>query len=499
MPTAVRRRPRLLIVSLATFAVVALVAAGCGGDDAADDSPGTTGDVAAGFDCPVGAHEDADGPVEVTIWHPYNALTQETLESVAADFNDSQDGVVVRVESQGTYEELLTKYETALGDPDTLPDVVFAEDTNTQFLIDSGSVMPAAACIDVDADAAEFYDDVIDSVTKAYTVQGALWPAAFGVSMPIMYVNDDHLRTAGLSTDDYPATLEELRSAAEELKAANIPGLDAPIALTNNAWFIENWLTGAGQEVVDNANGRDGLATTSEFDNERTVEILEWLHSMSEDGLLKTFSAAGGFDHYFSLARKNSSILIDGSRAITSVVSVIDSARSEIAGVDASELGDTDLQGLDVNVAPIAGLDEAGQGGVAGSAGWLVDLEKDDAAVAGAWEFFRFFNSKENQVRWTLEGSYLPVTVSAQEAPALVDAFEETRAGRWLATVYGQLQTLDPDFPGPVMGPYKEFRSGANTLMESIAQSGADPVSSLTEFDATFQGALEAYADEIGH
>ena len=493
------RRPRSLLLAL--LAAMALLAAACGGDDGAEGDGGGSdgdggGDVAAEFDCPVGAHTDADGTVEVTVWHAYNAATQETLEAIAADYNASQDKVKVTVEAQGNYEELLTKYETAVGDPATLPDVVFAEDTNTQFLMDSGTVLPSGACIDADPQAAEFYDDVVPSVKAAYTVDEALWPAAFGVSMPIMYVNDDHLRKAGLSTDEYPATFEELRTAAEKIKAANLPGLEAPVVITNNGWFVENWLTGAGEAIVDQANGHDGLAANSEFDNEATAEVFEWMHSMSEDGLLKTFPP-NGFDQYFSLAQQRGSILIDGSRAITSIVQVIDSARSDLAGVPTDQLSEQDLQGLDVDVAPIAGLEEGGQGGVAGSAGWLVAGE-DQAAVAGGWAFLRFFNSNANQVRWALEGSYLPVTSSAQEDPRLVEAFGSTRAGRWLNTAYQQLQGTNAEFPSPIMGPFKEFRAGVPSAMEAVIDNGSDPAATISDFDTQFQADLEAYAREVG-
>ena len=495
-----RHPMRRSLIVLATTAAMALLAAACGGDDG-DDTSGPDGnggdDVAAAFECPVGAHTEADGPTEITVWHAYNTATQATLEAIAAEYNDSQDDVTVQVEAQGTYEELLTKYETAIGDPATLPDVVFAEDTNLQFLIDSQTVIPAESCIDADDGASEFYDDVVASVANAYTVQDALWPAAFGVSMPILYVNLDHLRAAGLDPEDPPGTLEELRTAAEAIRDAGLPGMEQPIVMTTNSWFFENWLTGAGELIVDNANGRDGLATESLVDNDASDEVLEWMSSMAADGLLKALPHGGGFDQYFALARQHGSILIDGSRAITSIVAVIDSARSDLAGLDVSELDDADLQGLDVTVSPIAGIDEPGKGMVAGSAGYLVAGD-DDASIAGAWDFLRFFNSTDNQVRWTLEGSYLPVTESAQQHPDLVDSFENDRAGQWLSVAYEQLRTLDADFPGPVMGPYKEFRSGMQAVMERVAEAGADPGTAIEEFDAEFQSALDAYAREVG-
>ena len=59
----------------------------------------------------------ADGVTEITLWHAWVGLTKRTVESIAEDYNASQDKVKVNVESQGNYEEMLAKYESALADP----------------------------------------------------------------------------------------------------------------------------------------------------------------------------------------------------------------------------------------------------------------------------------------------------------------------------------------------------------------------------------------------
>ena len=129
------------MVLLATVFACALIAASCGGSDDASDGGGGSGDEASEVNadnCPVAALDDADGPIDITVWHAYNALTQAAIEKAAADYNASQTKVKVTVESQGTYEEILKKYEDSLGDPESLPDVIFSKDTTLQFMIDSG-------------------------------------------------------------------------------------------------------------------------------------------------------------------------------------------------------------------------------------------------------------------------------------------------------------------------------------------------------------------------
>ena len=94
----------------------------------------------------------------------------------------------VSVQAQGSYPELLKKYEDSLGTPADLPDVVFGEDTTLQFMVDSGSVIAAADCIEADPDASEFYDDLLAPVENAYTVQGKLWAGG------LRRVDADHVR-----------------------------------------------------------------------------------------------------------------------------------------------------------------------------------------------------------------------------------------------------------------------------------------------------------------
>jgi sn-glycerol 3-phosphate transport system substrate-binding protein len=482
---------------VAGLVAVALVAAACGGNSEEETTSGEDAPVDAA-NCPVDALDDASGVTEVTVWHPYNSLTQTTLEQAAADFNASQDKVTVSVEAQGSYPELLKKYEDSLGNPENLPDVIFGEDTTLQFMVDSGSVVAASDCIAADAEAEVFYDDLLEPIANAYTTQGKLWAGAYGVSMPIMYVNNDHLRAAGVSTEEYPGTLEEVRAAAEQIKAANIPGVEAPVVMQLYGWFPENWLTGDEQLIVNEDNGRNALATESEFDSAATTEIVEWMNDMHDDGLLKAYPYSNDISQFLAIGNGSASILIDGSRAITAVDAVVGGGASvgDVVG-EGGTLDPGAIEGLDVNVAPVPGIQGPGRGGVWGSAAFLVD-GADPARIAGGWEFLQFFNSTPVQTQWLLQGSYLPVTGAVQEAPEVQAYFTDTQPGRWLAIANSQLLSIDPSFPGPAIGPYNEFRAGLHSMLDEVVLGSTEPAAGIAAFDERFQADLEAYASEVG-
>ncbi|MET0739365.1 MAG: extracellular solute-binding protein, partial [Acidimicrobiales bacterium] len=172
---------------LTLLAVLALVAAACGGDSGGGDGGSSEG--AQGRDaevdpalCPVDALEaaSADGPVQIEFWHAMTASNEETLNTMIDDYNASQDAVEVTGVFAGSYDESLDKYLTGLRSGE-LPQLVQLEETTLQTMIDSGSTVPAAACV-----AASDYDtsDILPSVLAEFEVEGTLWPMPFNVSNP---------------------------------------------------------------------------------------------------------------------------------------------------------------------------------------------------------------------------------------------------------------------------------------------------------------------------
>ena len=70
---------------LALLGALALVAAACGGSDGNGSSGGSGGTEVSASDCPVDALEDADGPVEITVWHAVLGLTADTVADEAVE------------------------------------------------------------------------------------------------------------------------------------------------------------------------------------------------------------------------------------------------------------------------------------------------------------------------------------------------------------------------------------------------------------------------------
>lgn len=489
---------------LALLVLLALVAAACGGDggDGGSNTSGGGGNGGNGDggddlpECPLEALESwdagADGRVEVVLWHTLVAETRDTLVAMAEDYNASQDKVTVRVESQGqSYDELLRKYTQAIPTGD-LPGLVALEDTVTQFIADSGTILPGQSCFEASGVS---LDDFMPLAVDYYTVDGVFQPVSLSLSTIILYYNREHFTRAGLDPDAPPRTLGELRAAAEALQSAGVT--QQPLVMNMQPWFIEHLLTGAGAPIVDDDNGRGEVgATASAFDNDAATEVFTWLAGMQADGLLNAVPGTEGqFDHYFAVALEQASMTFETSTAVTSINAFLegnlDPAQFDL---DLEELPPVDLD-IGVGVYPGVTDDAAGRGQLGGGV-WYIPNTSPPEVQAAAWDFARWFNDPAQQVRWHLEGSYLPWNLAAAEDPAVTESWATTRKGGWLQIAYDALTNADPAWPGPLIGPYDDTRDAIRDGLDELLFVGAEPADAVAQADAAINEAVERYNDE---
>jgi sn-glycerol 3-phosphate transport system substrate-binding protein len=497
------RHPRCLR-ALVLATVIALAAGACGGDDGGGGGGGDGrgggdgggGDDGAGqaADCPVDALDVADGRVEVVAWHTQAARPLTTLEALVAEYNDSQSKVRVRLESQGaSYDEIQRKFNQAVSSGQ-LPALVMVDDTFTRSMADSGVILPAQGCFDASG---TDLDGLDPTARNYYTIDGQLWAASAGLGNVLLYYNRNHFRRAGLDPEAPPSTLAELRETAESLRDAGVT--ETPFVHELSSWKTEFWLTGAGSSVVDNDNGRgDGETTEATLaGNPEALELFEWFDSMEQDGLLQPIPATPGqIDQYVAMANQTASMLIDTSSAATSI-------EAFLAGdLDPSELGEgespeVDLDQLDLAVGPLPGLDEPGRTQMGGAA-WYMTNGVPEEVQAGAWDFMQFMNAPGTQAEMLVGGSYLPWVTATLDERSVQQYFAGKGgiAGAWLEVANDEVLDLDPEFPGPLIGPYDQFREAVQKAQDDLLFADASPSAALDAAQADVTAALERYNQE---
>jgi sn-glycerol 3-phosphate transport system substrate-binding protein len=494
LPGAGRGRIGKFVVFLAA---IALFAGACGSGDGDDNGSGSASG-SDGSECPVDALDDADGPVEITVWSNFNALPRRTFEAMVDEYNTSQDRVVVNFQPQGiAFEEVLRKYKLAAED-DSLPSLVLLEDTTTQVMADSGTIIPGEACFDADPEGEAIKDDFLPIATASYSVEDQLLPVGFDVYTALVFYNRDTFVAAGLDPDVPPATLDDVRAAAQEIKDSGAG--DKPVSVLAAPWQMEWWLTGVGQPIVNENNGRAGLAEASEFDNESTHELFDFWRGMVSDGLATGYPGIEGqTNHLFAMATGGASIVIESSAAVNTIAGLlegtVDEALIEELGVDLPP----DFAGLDldIGVGEFPGLEEPGKGQIGGGA-WYLTNSGTPEQQAASWDFMKWFNATAQQVRWASDGSGLPVTQSALDDPGLQQTWADSLGGRWNTVAMEVLQNVDPDFPGPLIGDYKATREAIREAQEATLLTESSVDEAIATADSKITAAAEEYKATVG-
>ena len=465
---------------------LALVAAACGGGS----SGGNDNADAELPPCPVGALDSATGTTDIVLWYQISGKAAQTLEKMVDEYNASQTKVKVRAELQGaSYDELLRKYEQAIP-TNNLPNIIVAEDTATQFLVDSGTVIPAQSCFDADGLSTAGFDQ---AAVNHFTTKGALWPGTASISDLLTYYNKNHFRRAGLDPDVAPKTLADVRTMAEAIKAAGVT--DTPVVLRMDSWLVETQLTGSKQTMVNNDNGYgSGQTTEATFDTDQTKQIFDWIAGMVKDGLLTPTQATdGNFDHYLAMANQKASITMETSTAATTIEGFLGGDTSVATGIGSGAAVDTSA--LDIGAAPVFGVDAAGKAQIGGN-GFFMTAPGTDAQKAAAWDFLKWWNQEPQQVQWHIEGSYLPFLTAAAQNPAVQTFWDTTLSGSFLKIAYQELtQNVDPNFTGALIGPYDKFRVAMRNALASVAFQGGDPATAISQATQETNAALTQYND----
>jgi sn-glycerol 3-phosphate transport system substrate-binding protein len=479
----------------AALVVAALVAAACtdppttGGDDAVVIG----GDGAVDLpDCPLDALDEADGPVDVTLWYGgISGATDTAMKDIVAAFNAGQDEVRLQASNQGAaYEEVYRKYTSASSaGSDQLPDLILLEDTQLQAMADSGQVLPAQACME-----AADYDmtEIVPAVRAKYSINDVLLPGYMNVSTPVLWYNKAHWERAGLDPEDPPGTLDELYEAAQVLKAEGVS--TKPFSFKATRWFFETWLTGIGEEIVNNDDGREGLATEATFATPAAEDLMAFLVEMNDEGLVNVFAnVEGGIDQYLALITQESSMLIETSAAAATISAAVAgeiSAEDAGAGFDASAI---DLSVLVPGVGPFPGIDAPGRVFPSGGAFYMLNTS-DPEQQAGAWRFLEFMLDPATAKDWLFGGGYLPVVKAVDADPEVQAFWTDDLTGVLLEPASEQLAAADPDQPGPLIGPYPDVGDIIEAMLESILLEGADIPAALADAQDSATQALERYA-----
>ena len=463
--TRTRTRTRVLVVALATTVAVTAAAVTAGAAPSRGEAT-----------CPLQALDKADKPVEIVFWHSMRRNLEETLVALTDQFNSSQDDVRVNLVNQIEYDDTLEKFRAGLS-TGQLPDIVQFSENALQQAIDSQSILPAQACIDADD-----YDtsDFLPRVLEYYTVEGTQWAMPFNVSNPVLYYDKAAFRDAGLDPEQPPATLDEVRAYAEQIKA-NL-GYPYGFALKIDAWFFEQLLAKDNLLYVDNGNGRKARAGAVQFDNKTGQDAFNWMAGMVADGLAVTNPRTGQaeINNYLAIGNREAAMTIDTTAALGTIAQI---------------LGSGDYAHVDLGVAPLPGSSEGGVT-VGGGSLYIVN-QSSPAKQAAAWEYAKFLNEPEQVATWAGGTGYVPTRESAVELPAVQQRWAELPG---FQVAYDQLLEGKNNLKtaGPVIGAFQAVRAVIEEQETAMLNDGKKAKAALRDAKEQSDAEIEDYNDRVG-
>jgi sn-glycerol 3-phosphate transport system substrate-binding protein len=428
--------------------------------------------------CPLNALKSAKTkPVELTMWHSMTRANEETLQKLVDQFNSSQGDVKVNLVNQIDYVQTFNKYKAGLSSGD-LPDIVQLQESDQQQMIDTQTVLPASVCAKADGYS---FSDYLPRLISYITVEGTQYAMPFYTSGPVLYYNKKAFTAAGLDADAPPKTLDDVRAAAEKLKAN---GVEAPLGLKTEPGYFEHWRALANKLYVNNSNGHKARPTKTVYDDATGVQIYTWLAGMVKDGLATTNPdlGTGSFDNLLGIQSGSHAMAFETSAALGTIKSVL-------VGANAAN--------IELGVAPFPSSGPK-KGGVAVSGGELFMVNKSSKEKqAAAWKFVKFLDSTESLTTWAIGTGYLPIRKAAADSSAMQQYWQQNPEFK---VAYDQLATgpITVATSGSVIGNYTGVRDAMRDAENSMFLEGTDPKTALKNASKNATTAMQEYNAKLG-
>jgi len=361
-------------------------------------------------------------PVEVEFWHGFTGALGEVLESYVAEFNASQTEYQVNPSYKGSYADTMVAAIAAFR-AGTAPHLVQMFEVGTATMMYAGGAIKPVYEL-FEETGVPFDPEIYIPAIKGYysLPDGRMLSMPFNSSTPIMWVNVDALRAAGLDPATTPLeTWSDVRAAAKAVVDAGAAPCGVSFAWPSWTQY-ENFSAWHDVPLATLANGMEGLGTELMINSPLHVAHLQMLIDMQAEGSFTYGGRGSAADPLFSSGE--CSMLVASS------------------GLLARILRESTFEWSARYMPYHAEAGGAPQNSIIGGASlWVMQAPdrtiEEYTAVA---EFLNFISTLEMAERWHLDTGYLPIRFGVYEKLEAEGYYVEN-PGR--AVPYQQL-TLNP-------------------------------------------------------
>jgi len=382
---------------------------------------------------------------EIQWWHAFTGRLGELLAEQVEQFNASQSDHVVVATHKGNYSETLNAGIAAFRAGEQPHMLMVFEVGTATMMAAKGAIKPVHEVM-AEAGAAFDPDAYLGPVKGYYTTTGGeMLSLPYNSSTPVLYVNRDALKGAGLDPDMDLSTWQAVGGALDALKAA---GHACPMTTAWQSWIhLENLSAWHNVPFATKENGFAGLDTELVFNGPVQVSHIQAMGDWAKEG---KFVYAG---------RRNEG----GANFRAGDCALFTESSAGYAGVKAEAKFDFEIRPLPY----WEGVEGAPQNTIIGGASIWVLSGHDAEEYNGVAAFLNFLSSTEVQARWHQNTGYLPITLAAAEKTR-AEGFYDANPGTEIAGQQMTAKAPTGNSKGLRLGSFDQIRGIIDEELEAV-------------------------------
>ena len=459
---------------LALAMTMSLAACGAKEDPAPSASSAPAASSAAPADPRADWGPEPTGTTEVMVWTFYGEANKGYLQTIADEFNASQDKYHVVIEAQGSQAEMNAKIQST--SQDELP-AMFHGAVENVAMYDAADdyCVPLQEFIDMDEEGWSELENTWGAIRTAYqNDKGEQVGYPQGYSYGGLFYNKEMFEAAGIDATKI-LTMDDLYAAAEKLVKEGHTTYGT--SFHTDGFYFNAILGREGIAYYDNNNGYSGKITKCLYEDDATVNnAIKSMLSVYQNLHTNNYCVPYGADYNKEIIP----MMADGSCA--SMMGVVSMTTKILKAVDGK---------FTVGIVPLPSATANGKrtGEAAGGTGNFIGNCSNKWAQQGAYEFIKFASGAEQAGYFATATGYLAPNSDAYNSDVYTAYLNETFPA--ISVVYDSLNGSDASAANPYIPISNEMKSANKLAIQTVA---ADPAASI---DGAIKTACETIQEAI--
>ena len=398
----------------------------------------------------------AAAQTEIQWWHAFTGRLGDLLQEQVDKFNASQSDYKVVATHKGNYSETLNAGIAAFRAGEQ-PHILMVFEVGTATMMAAkGAIKPVYEVMEEGG--APFDPDGYLGPVKGYytTTDGKMLSLPYNSSTPVLWVNRDALKAAGVDPDTDLSTWQKVGAVLDTLKAS---GSKCPMTTAWQSWIhLENLSAWHNVPFASQENGFAGLDTTLELNGPVQVEHISAMGQWAKDG---KFIYAG---------RRNEG----GANFRAGECALFTESSAGYAGIKAEAK-------FDFQVRPLPywdGVEGAPQNTIIGGSSLWVLAGHTPEEYKGVAQFLSFLSSPEIQAKWHQDTGYLPITLAAYKLTE-EQGFYKENPGTDIAIKQMTGKAPTANSKGIRLGSFDQIRGIIDEELEAVWSGDKDAKTAL--------------------